>query len=101
MLDFLVGLLNTPSPTGYTDEAIAYVQLALEQLGMADLSLSRTTKGALLATCKGESNQAPRAVTAHVDTLGLMVKEIKPNGRLKVTQLGGFAWNAVEFEGVT
>ena len=30
-----------------------------------------------------------------------MVKEIKPNGRLKLTKIGGFAWNTVEGEGCT
>ncbi|OQY31890.1 MAG: peptidase M42 [Anaerolineaceae bacterium 4572_5.2] len=30
-----------------------------------------------------------------------MVKEIKSNGRLKLTKLGGFSWNAVEGEGCT
>ena len=37
-------------------------------------------------------------LTAHVDTLGAMVKEIKPSGRLKLTMVGGFRWNAVEGE---
>jgi putative aminopeptidase FrvX len=101
MTDFLVGLLNTPSPTGYYIEAIEYVEKAFTKLKMPDLSLSITTKGALLATWAGKSSNAPRGVTAHLDTLGLMVKEIKSSGRLKTTQLGGFAWNAVEFEGVT
>jgi putative aminopeptidase FrvX len=36
-----------------------------------------------------------------VDTLGAMVKEIKSNGRLKLSMLGGYAWNTVEGEGVT
>jgi putative aminopeptidase FrvX len=36
-----------------------------------------------------------------VDTLGAMVKEIKSNGRLKLSKLGGYAWNTVEGEGVT
>lgn len=101
MVDFLVGLCNTPSPTGYTEEAIAYVQQALEPLDLPGLSLSHTRKGALLVHLDGRADQAPRALTAHVDTLGLMVKEIKGNGRLKVTQLGGYNWNAVEYEGVT
>ena len=30
-----------------------------------------------------------------------MVKEIKANGRLKLTKIGGFAWNTVEGEGCT
>ena len=50
---------------------------------------------------RGSATDAPRGLTAHVDTLGLMVKDIKPSGRLKMTTLGGFMWNAVEWEGVT
>ena len=63
--------------------------------------MTTTGKGALLATWKGISDDAPRALTAHADTLGAMVKEIKPSGRLKLTQLGNYMWNAIEFEGVT
>ena len=33
-----------------------------------------------------------------MDTLGAMVKEIKASGRLKLTMVGGFRWNAVEGE---
>jgi putative aminopeptidase FrvX len=40
-------------------------------------------------------------MTAHADTLGAMVKEIKSNGRLKLTKIGGYAWSTVEGEGVT
>lgn len=97
--EFLVGLLNTPSPTGYYIEAMTYVQQSFEKL--ADLSIVTTPKGALLLTWKGQSDRAPRGMTAHVDTLGLMVKDIKPSGRLQMTQLGGFMWTAVEFAGVT
>jgi putative aminopeptidase FrvX len=98
---FLTGLLNTPSPTGYTIEAIDYVEKAFRKLRIKGLDISRTRKGALLAHWPGSTKSAPRGLTAHVDTLGLMVKEIKGSGRLKTTQLGNFAWNAVEFEGVT
>lgn len=99
LLDFLAGLLNTPSPTGYTEEAIAYIEQALK--AFPQLNLERTRKGALLVTWPGERRDAPRALTAHTDTLGAMVKEIKPNGRLRMTQLGGYAWNAIEGEGCT
>lgn len=101
IVEFLVGLLNTPSPTGYPVEAIPYIEEAFAGLEIPDLTLERTTKGALVLHWPGERHDAPRGLTAHVDTLGLMVKEIKPNGRLKLTQLGGFMWNAVEGEGVT
>ncbi len=97
MLDFLSGLLNIPSPTGFTEKAIAYTEQALS--GFPFLSLSRTRKGALIAIWPGEHTDAPRGITAHVDTLGAMVKEIKDTGRLKLTRIGGFPWNTVEGEG--
>ena len=99
MLSFLTGLLKTPSPTGYCEEAIAYCEKALGAL--PELKLDWTHKGALLAILKGKNADSPRALTAHVDTLGAMVKEIKSNGRLKMTQIGSFAWNSVEGEGCT
>lgn len=99
--DFLVGLLNVPSPTGYHVEAVAYTRTAFAELNVPGLELALTKKGALAATWAGKSSDAPRGVTAHLDTLGLMVKEIKDSGRLKCTALGGGDWNAVEFEGVT
>jgi putative aminopeptidase FrvX len=100
-ISFMTGLLNTPSPTGYAVEAIDYVEAAFKKLKITGMKLNRTKKGALLIQLKGAASNAPRGLTAHVDTLGLMVKEIKGSGRLKATQLGGYAWNAVEYEGVT
>ena len=97
LLEFLTGLLNTPSPTGYAHRAIAYTRQALA--AFPELKLSLTRKGALLATWPGSQNSAPRALTAHVDTLGAMVKEVKANGRLKLTRIGGYILNTVEGEG--
>lgn len=97
LLTFLTGLLNIPSPTGYTEAAIAYTEAALQDFSF--LQLARSRKGALVATWPGASSESPRGLTAHVDTLGAMVKEIKTNGRLKLTKIGGFAWNTVEGEG--
>ncbi len=100
MIRFLTELLNTPSPTGFTERAIDLCEDVLADL--PDVELRRTKKGALVATIPGEDPSLPwRALTAHVDTLGAMVKEVKSNGRLKLTKLGGFAWNTVEGEGVT
>ncbi len=99
LLDFLTGLLNTPSPTGLAEPAIAYTEKALA--AFPDLKIGRTRKGALLVTWPGQRQDAPRALTAHADTLGAMVKEIKENGRLKMTQIGSYAWNTIEGEGCT
>ena len=99
LLEFLTALLNTPSPTGYTRKALALTERHLAHFPALELSWTR--KGALVARWPGTSASAPRALTAHVDTLGAMVKEIKSNGRLKLTKIGGFAWNTVEGEGCT
>lgn len=98
LLTFLTGLLNTPSPTGYHEKAIAYCREAFQKLGV-DLSL--TQKGALLIHLAGKSSDRPVGLTAHVDTLGAMVSRVKSNGRLELTMLGGWAWGSVEGEGVT
>jgi len=101
VLGFLKQLLNTPSPVGYHAEAIALVDQAVRALALPDLTIEHTVKGALRMTIPGRADDAPRALSAHVDTLGAMVREIKSNGRLLLTQLGGYAWNAVEGENVT
>jgi len=96
LTDILVELLNTPSPTGYAQAAIDYVAGAANALGVPP---RRTRKGGLLVELACGEASAPRALTAHVDTLGAVVKEIKDNGRLKLSKIGGFAWNTVEGEG--
>ncbi|HLO16556.1 MAG TPA: M42 family metallopeptidase [Anaerolineales bacterium] len=95
---FLVDLLNIPSPTGFAEPAIAFVEKELSQF--SQLQLTRTRKGALVAKWAVESDKAPVALTAHVDTLGAVVKEIKPNGRLRLSRIGGVEWPTVETEGV-
>ena len=102
LINFLVELLNTPSPTGFSSAGIACVERALEANSAAPaLTLAHTRKGALLASWSGQKSDHPRALTAHVDTLGAMVKEIKSDGRLKLTQVGGYPWNTIEGEGCT
>ncbi|MDZ7800091.1 MAG: M42 family metallopeptidase [Trueperaceae bacterium] len=88
----LVRLLDVPSPTGFTDAATDEVASAVHALG---LPTRRTPKGALLWTIPG-GDGPPRSVASHIDTLGAMVKEIKPSGRLKLSPLGGYDWATVE-----
>ncbi|MGF7060249.1 M42 family metallopeptidase [Brassicibacter mesophilus] len=94
-LDRLVEILRTPSPTGNTAQVIELVENEFNKLG---IDTYRTIKGALVATIKGENDSKHRTLSAHVDTLGAMVKEIKSNGRIKITQIGGYSWNTVEGE---
>ncbi len=99
LISFLTDLLNTPSPTGDSGRAVDLVEQAMGKI--PGWTTERTRKGGLMATLAGERGDQPRALSAHVDTLGAMVKQIKANGRLKMTQLGGYAWNTIEGEGCT
>jgi putative aminopeptidase FrvX len=99
LLRFLVDLLKTPSPTGFSEDAIALTERVFRAI--PGVNTARTRKGALLVTLEGELSSAPRALAAHVDTLGVMVKAIKPSGRLALTRIGGYVWNTIEGEGCT
>lgn len=98
LVTVLRDLINTPSPSGDTAWAISFVQNELESIGATTFV---TTKGALIAHYPGLQDNKPRALSAHIDTLGLMVAEIKSNGRLRVTAIGGIMWPTIESEGVT
>jgi putative aminopeptidase FrvX len=97
LLRFLTDLIHTPSPTGNTDAAVELVAREIAEIGFEP---KRTRKGALVVTIPGSRDDAPRALSAHVDTLGAMVAEIKANGRLRLTALNGVLWPTVESEGV-
>lgn len=97
ILEKLETLLNVPSPTGNTEKAIGFVEEEFQKLG---ISTKRNNKGALIASIKGQNQEKEVTLSAHVDTLGGMVKEIKSNGRLKITQLGGYVWSTIEGEHV-
>lgn len=97
--DVLVRLLNCPSPTGHARQGLELVEAELAKF--PEVKSTWTLKGSLMATLKGSNGQsgAPkRALTAHMDTLGAMVKVIKPSGRLELSAVGGFAWGSIEGE---
>lgn len=96
-LDFMEEIINIPSPAGYTYECIDKIDDEFKQLGF---EVTRTPKNALVVTVDGENTENQKLIVGHVDTLGGMVKEVKPNGRLLLAQLGGFSWNSVEGENV-
>ena len=81
----LADLLNTPSPTGYTDEAVWLLCRELERLG---LTYELTRRGAIRARLPGRDARPARAVVAHVDTLGAQVKAVKDTGRLELVPIG-------------
>ncbi|MDX9917538.1 MAG: M42 family metallopeptidase [Gudongella sp.] len=97
IVEKLVTLLRIPSPTGNTKAAIEYVDSLFKELA---IKTELTEKGALIATIPGKNTDKSVVFSGHVDTLGAMVKEIKGNGRLKMSQLGGYVMATVEGEHV-
>lgn len=94
-IDLVATLTNIPSPTGNTEEIIAYLKKRLSAVGYHPTT---NRKGSLIITVPGENTQEERFITAHVDTLGAMVRGIKPSGRLKLDLVGGFRFNSIEGE---
>lgn len=94
-VNLLKRLVETPSPSGYTMAIMNLIATELDEIGV---SYKKTNKGAVIATIEGTDKTRHRLLTAHTDTLGAMVKEVKADGRLKLTTIGGFKWNAVEGE---
>jgi len=95
VLGLLKELVDIPSVAGDCREILDRAEKEFSALG---LPLRRTRKGALLATMKGRIDGDVRVVSCHADTLGAVVREIKPNGRLRLLQIGGFAWTSFETE---
>ncbi len=85
MREVLLELLRIPSPTGRTDVIMQHVGERLEEIG---LPFELTRRGAMVGTLTGNGGGLERALVVHTDTIGCMVRELKPNGRLSVVPIG-------------
>ena len=88
-------LLSIDSPSGYTDAAAEACLAAFRALGC---EAWRTGKGGVVADLGGADEDDGLWLEAHLDTLGGMVSEIKGNGRLRISPLGGLNPNNAEAE---
>lgn len=93
IMEQLEKLLAIDSPSGFTEKVTDYLLKEYTRLGYTPL---KTKKGGVLVELGGQGNAV--LVMAHVDTLGAMVAEIKENGRLRLTPVGGLNANNVETE---
>jgi putative aminopeptidase FrvX len=98
-IDYVVSIMRkiceTPSPSGFTQDAMKIVKDELELFG---IDVSFTTKGSLSALIPGKNPTPTKALAAHIDTLGAMVKKIKENGRISFTPIGGYTMSSIECE---
>ena len=94
-LQLIKKLVKIPSPSGNTEKVISFVESYLKDF---QVKMKRNHKGGLIVTIPGKNNSQHRMLTAHVDTLGAIVKDIKSNGRLMIDLIGGFNYNSIEGE---
>lgn len=88
MVDTLLSLLQTPSPSGRTDAVMQLIGEIFTDLGVP---FTLTRRGALNAELPGDSDTVERAVVVHADTIGCMVRQLKDNGRLELIPVGTFS----------
>ena len=87
-------LVNIPSPSGFTKDVMAYVEAEARRFGYV---CEYIRKGGLVITVPGKSLETI-GLSAHVDTLGAMVRSITSSGMLLFTSVGGFTMNSIEGE---
>ncbi len=92
-----IELIGIDSPSGYTHEAAKWVKNEFDALGY---KAEITVKGGVIIDLGGEDADDALLLEAHADTLGGMVAEIKGNGRLRITNLGGLRADNCEAENV-
>lgn len=90
-------ILAIDSPTGYTKNAAEFIKSEYEKMGY---KANLTVKGGVLVELGGKNKENGLVLAAHTDTLGGMVSEIKSNGYLMVSPLGGMNPNNAEAENV-
>lgn len=84
--DTLKTLLMTDSPSGFTMTIMDRIKEWTESLGY---HYDTTQKGTAIITISGEDNTKTVGLSAHVDTLGAMVRSISTTGLLKFSLVGG------------
>lgn len=85
-------IINIPSPSGYTKEVLKAVEEEARAFGY---SSTYNRKGGLIIEVPGQTGEV-LGLSAHVDTLGAMVRSITPQGMLNMVLVGGFMMESIE-----
>lgn len=93
-LDLLKKLTSIPSPTGFTDNLADFVNNYIKDLGY---NTFRNQKGNVFTKIKGQTDYTI-TLSAHIDTLGLMIRSIDASGKIYFTTLGGPILNTYDGE---
>ncbi len=98
-IEYVKSLINKiflcDSPTGYSYNIDKVILEELKSLGYTG---RLTNKGNVELFIEGRSSEKVVATSAHVDTLGLMVRSINSNGTLNLTNVGGPSYPTLDGE---
>lgn len=92
VVTILEKLVNTPSPSGYTKDVMELIEKEAADFGFP---ITYNRKGGMIISVKGKTDTV-LGLSAHVDTLGAMVRSIRQNGTLSIISLGGFMMQSIE-----
>lgn len=95
LTELLHEIVSVKSPVGYYPDIQAYLKKMLEPLGY---DLGFDGKGTTYVLVRGRDSSKTVCVGAHVDTIGLVVRGFNDDGTLRVRQVGGVNYHAVEGE---
>ena len=98
LLDCFEDIINTPSPSGYHVQLNPVLERYASDLGLAVTYDNRKNP---YVTLEGEDNTKTVMISAHADTVGLMVRRIDGNGTLRIRSLGGINLSTLDGETVT
>ena len=85
LIDTATSLLSIDSTSGFTAKVTDYLIDTVKELGYP---VYKNNIGNVIVTVEGEDDSEPIALSAHVDTLGLMVRSITSDGMLMITSIG-------------
>lgn len=97
LLNCFKEFVSVPSPVGYSEQLIPLLERYAAQFGH---TVTYDRRGNAYITLDGQDNSKTILLSAHCDTLGLMVRKIDADGKIRVRQLGGVNYNNLEGESV-
>lgn len=96
IVKILERIVNIPSPSGFTKEVMKAVEEEAARFGFASIYLQKGGLIIMIPAAEGKEEEPVLGISAHVDTLGAMVRSVTPSGMLKLSSVGGFMMESIE-----
>jgi len=92
IISTLKTLVEIPSPSGFTREIMDFFESEVKLMGY---KCYYTNRGGLIIEVEGKQDKT-LGLSAHIDTLGAMVRSINSDGTINFTEVGGYTLQSVE-----